>query len=213
MSRVLLTGATGLIGRNTLAPLLAAGHEVHAVARAPAESVSGVRWHPVDLLDDDAAALLLDAVKPQELVHLAWYAEHGRFWTSPENLRWVGATLELLRRSAGGGGRGAVMAGPCAEYDWPPRAGGAPPRLREGSSPLRPATLYGTSKHATHLVAEAFASQAGVELAWGRVFFLYGPGEQPGRLVPALARGLLAGAPPAPSHRAPVRDLIHLPHV
>ncbi len=82
--------------------------------------------------------------------------------------------------------------------------------LREDVSPVRPRTLYGTSKHATRLVASAFAAQAGVQLAWGRVFFLYGPGEQPGRLVPAIARGLLDGERVATSDGGQLRDFMHV---
>ena len=64
---------------------------------------------------------------PTHLLHLAWYAEPGLFWRSPENLRWVEASLRLLRAFAEHGGQRAVMAGSCAEYAWQPRD-----RLRRG---------------------------------------------------------------------------------
>jgi nucleoside-diphosphate-sugar epimerase len=214
VSRVLLTGASGLIGRNVVPALLAAGHEVHAVARTPARESAGARWHSAELLSGDGPHALIDAVRPDALLHLAWYAEHGRFWGSPENVRWVGASLELLRRFALAGGRRAVIAGSCAEYDWrsglAASASGELPRLREQNSPLHPATLYGASKDATQKVAATFAEEAGVGLAWGRVFFLYGPGEQPGRLVPAVATALLAGERVPTSDGAQIRDFLHV---
>src|SRR3712207_8477367 len=49
VSRVLVTGATGFVGRHALAPLRDAGHEVHAVARTPGAQ-AGVTWHAADLL-------------------------------------------------------------------------------------------------------------------------------------------------------------------
>lgn len=198
----MLTGAGGFIGRHVLAALVAAGHEVHAVDLRPGGAESGVRWHEADLLD---GAGVVAEVRPEVLVHLAWYAEHGRFWSSPENLRWVAASLGLLRAFAEQGGRRALITGSCAEYEW-----GGEADLSEHATPLRPATLYGASKDALRRVAEAYAREAGLELAWGRLFFLYGPWEAPTRLVPAVIRPLLAGERSATTEGAQVRDFMHV---
>lgn len=205
MSRVLLTGGTGFVGRQAIDPLLAAGHEVHAVSRSEGGGAPGVTWHRADLLD---GAEVVAEVEPELLLHLAWYAEHGSFWTSPENVRWVEASLRLLRAFAAAGGRRAVMAGTCAEYDW-----SVPVHAYAEDAPVRPATLYGAAKHGLHEVAAAYAEQAGLELAWGRIFFLYGPGEAPGRLVPAVARAVLAGEVAETTAGTQVRDLLHVAEV
>ncbi|MDQ3609405.1 MAG: NAD(P)-dependent oxidoreductase [Actinomycetota bacterium] len=202
MSRVLVTGASGFIGSHAIAPLLAAGHEVHAVSSREPAADAGAIWHRANLLE---SAEVIAAVRPDVLLHLAWYTEHGRFWTAPDNVRWVEASLALLRTFVAVGGRRAVLAGTCAEYDW---SGEEP--LDESETPLRPATLYGAAKHALHAVALAYAAQVELELAWGRVFFLYGPGEAPGRLVPAVARALLAAEPARTTAGTQVRDLLHV---
>jgi nucleoside-diphosphate-sugar epimerase len=199
LSRVLLTGASGFIGRHALTALSNAGHEVHAVARHRGVELPGVIWHEADLL---AGCKLVSALEPEILLHLAWYAEHGKFWSSTENVRWVRASLELLQAFAAAGGRRAVMAGTCAEYQWSRE-------LYPEDAPLHPSTLYGAAKHGLHTVAAAYCQQVGLSLAWGRLFFLYGPHEAPERFVPSLVRALLAG------ERAPMtagtqrRDFMH----
>lgn len=205
MSRVLVTGASGFVGAHTLAPLLAAGHEVHAVSTgtAPPDAPRAVAWHTADLLADPESVVA--EVEPERLLHLAWYAEHGKFWTSIENVRWVEASLALLRAFAAAGGERAVLAGTCAEYDWTVGDG-----VFGEDAPLGPATLYGAAKRGLHEVAQALAAEAGFQLAWGRVFFLYGPGEDERRLVGAVASALARGQRAATGAGTQTRDFLHV---
>ncbi len=187
--RVLVTGATGFIGRHALTPLRNLGFEVHATARSvPEDSPAEIHWHAVDLFAPDAVDALLAIIRPTHLLHFAWYAEHGKFWESPYNLDWLGASVTLLRAFAESGGKRFVGAGTCAEYDWTEAGSAAAYRFDEDRTPLRPTTLYGAAKASTFLTGSAYARNTGLSFAWGRVFHLFGPGEAPARIVPALAR-------------------------
>lgn len=203
MSRVLLTGAGGFVGRHTLPALVGAGHEVHAVARRPRPDASGATWHEADLL---AGAQVVRDVRPEVLLHLAWYAEPGKFWTSAQNAGWRDASLALLQTFVAAGGKRAVLTGSCAEYEWSRTVYGE-------NAPCRPTTPYGEAKHELQLAASALAEQAGISLAWARLFFLYGPGEDPRRFVPAIARALLVGETAAMTAGAQVRDFTHIADV
>ncbi len=232
--RVLVTGAAGFLGRQTAAPLAQRGFEVHAVtcgeprnnvslqdltpsgvanrvgvhAVIPGEPPGGqpaVFWHRADLLDPAAAEALCVEVRPTHLLHLAWYTVHGRFWTSPENFRWVAASLGLLEAFARRGGERVVSAGSCAEYDW-----SVAQTCSERETPLKPATPYGACKDALRRLQESFARLRGLSQAWGRVFFPFGPHEHPDRFVPHVVRRLLRGEPAECTSGTQVRDLVYV---
>lgn len=200
--RVLLTGGRGFIGRHAIGCLLASGSEVHVVSR-DARPISGAFVHPGDLHDEQFVSRLIDRIRPTHLLHLAWCTDHGSFWSSPENLRWVATSLDLLRAFADAGGRRVLVAGTCAEYSWNSSV------LNESSTPRIPATLYGASKGALREIALSFARVGALSLAWAHIFFLYGPGEDRSRLLPGVVCSILNGQQAKCTAGTQIRDFLH----
>ena len=188
MKKVLITGASGFIGKHVIPILSAKGYEVHAVALKKELSLQrDVHWHYADLLDINDVENLLFRVRPTYLLHLAWYTEHKKYWTSLKNHDWVQASLVLAYVFQACGGKRVVMAGTSAEYDW------GQGYCSEDSTPLLPATLYGACKNLLREKIEAFSKESGMSSAWGRIFFVYGPCEHPNRLVSSVICSLLQG--------------------
>jgi nucleoside-diphosphate-sugar epimerase len=199
--QVLVTGASGFVGRHTLPALTQIGCEVAAVARRPGPPASGVKWVAADLLAPGEVKRLGREVRADALLHLAWTAAPGKFWVDPANLDWVGASLHLIRTMAEGGTRRLCVTGTCFEYDWPVEG-----NCVERITRLRGHTLYDIAKDSCRRILDAYAAEIGLSFAWARLFYLYGPGEDSSRLVASVARALVAGEPAHSSRSLAIRD-------
>jgi nucleoside-diphosphate-sugar epimerase len=132
------------------------------------------------------------------VVHLAWHSTTGDYQSSARNWDDLLGSLRLVESARDWGAR-FVGVGTCLEY----RPADHP--LPE-DAPLAASTPYAAAKSAL-----AFALRAsGLSHAWVRPFYLYGPGEHPSRLVPAVARALLGGRPVETTSGEQRRDYLHV---
>ncbi|HLL29865.1 MAG TPA: NAD(P)-dependent oxidoreductase [Allosphingosinicella sp.] len=202
MARVLLTGARGFIGAAVLRRLRADGHE--AIMLSSSGGSEGGEWRQLDLLQagEDEIARLVGEERITHCLHSAWYTNHSDYLVAEINRDWVQASLRLEAGFRAGGGRRFVGLGTCLEYD----RHGTNGRFSELSTPLRPETLYARCKRA--LFDEL--SGRGGDFAWARVFFVYGPGDRSGRLIPLIVEGLARGEKVAARFGGLRRDYVHV---
>lgn len=206
MKRVLVTGGTGFIGHHLMEHLRQRGFEIHVVGRHRPRDVE-IIFHETDFLNIERMHRAIAAASATHLLHLAWYVEPGAYWHSPHNLDWLAASLHLIRGFTEAGGTRAVIAGTCAEYLW----GAA--RFLEQETLCQPATFYGASKDALRRILLAYGDIAPISIGWGRIFFLYGPGEMRGRLVSDAICCLLSRQAFATSSGQQQRDFMHVSDV
>jgi nucleoside-diphosphate-sugar epimerase len=206
--RVLVTGASGFVGRSLIHAFRASGgpaREIHTLSRTPiAPGRSGGRRWLCDLLDERSVRAAIAAVRPEVLVHAAWHTPAGRYLEDEANAAWLAASERLLQEFADAGGRRFVSVGSCAEY----REQAEP--CHETRTPLAPRSAYGAAKAAFFERLEKVRATSRVETAHARLFFLYGPGEKPSRLVPSLVAALRAGRPAETGPPDRVRDFLHV---
>lgn len=204
--RILVTGATGFIGRQTLQPLLARGLDVVALtSRVPEAPVPGVRYVTCDLADEQAVRAVMAEVRPSDLLHLAWRAVISGLWTAPENMAWIEISLKLARAFVEAGGQRMTVCGSSGDYDWTSGL-----CTEGGITPLMPSTFYGKAKVSLFHALSGYCDINKVGFAWGRVFFLYGPGEHASRLGASVVLSVLKGEEALCSHGLQLRDYMHV---
>ena len=204
---ILLTGATGFVGRQVLRVLEERNCRVRLVVREgkpdrlPQAAVTEEVISSPDIFDE-SESWWADACRGVDtVVHVAWYAEPGQYLHSPKNRACLDGTLRLSRGAIAAKVRRFVGIGTCFEYD-----------LSAGhlsiTTPLRPTTPYAVAKVAAFVALSRELPLAGIEFAWCRLFYLYGEGEDARRLVPVLHTKLKAGEPVDLTSGDQIRDYL-----
>jgi dTDP-6-deoxy-L-talose 4-dehydrogenase (NAD+) len=206
MTRVLLTGATGFVGRQVLRHLLSAGAEVTVTLRPGVPAPSGVSViRSTDIFAEDAAFWQRACAGHDAVTHVAWYAEPGKYLHSPLNLDCLAGTVRLAQGAAAAGVAHLVGVGTCVEYDLTTEAVARHEPLSV-TAPLGPLTPYAAAKAAAFTALSK--NLPGMGFGWCRLFYLYGEGEDPRRLVPYVRQQLAAGLPVELTSGQQVRDFL-----
>jgi nucleoside-diphosphate-sugar epimerase len=208
--RVLVTGASGFIGANCVRELYRRGHEVAALAvpEDPLARLADLRDR-LTVFRGALEALPRAEIRqwaPEGCLHLAWYAEPGKYLDADQNIDCLTGSLALLGALIADGCKRFVGAGTCFEYEMRERL------LREDDA-ARPATLYAAAKLSLGETGLQLARRKGARFAWGRVFYPYGPQEDPRRAVPGVIAALLASRSFPATTGEQVRDYVHVEDV
>jgi nucleoside-diphosphate-sugar epimerase len=188
--------------------LLHQAYEVHAISRSPdKKKLPGVIWHEVDFLKASAEEVL-GGIRPSHFLHLAWVTKHKEFWASQDNRIWLKKSCEWFDAFASVGGTRWVSAGTCAEYDW-----SRPGPYFEGDTSGSPQSLYGECKRDLGHYVQDQSRLRGVSATHGRIFFIYGPGEQREKLVPSVCSAMIKGLPVPATTGQQLRDFIYVDDV
>ena len=186
---VLVTGATGFVGRHLVAALLARGCAVRAVARKT-DTAASMPWiNDVEFVAADIHASDLDIAALTDgidvLAHLAWpgLPNYRALFHFEHNLM---ADYRFIKGAVEAGVAQVLVTGTCFEY------GMQSGPLSEQVEP-QPSNPYGLAKHTLHLFLQNLQQEHPFTLQWARLFYLHGAGQNPNSLLAALDRAIDAG--------------------
>ena len=210
---VLVTGASGFVGACVVRALLDRGADVHVILRPASRTwrLDGVRdrlrIHAADLLDAEATEAAVRAARPRTVLHLA---THGAYESQADARTILQTnilgTCHLLEASRRAGVGLFVNTGSSSEY-------GFKSEPMKETDRLEPNSVYAVAKAAqTHLCALA-AAPGDMAVVTFRLFSVYGPWEEPTRLVPTVLRRARAGLPLEMAAPEIARDFVYVEDV
>jgi len=183
--KVLLTGATGFVGKQVLKALQADNVDITLVVRSgwrkKIKNQEGVIafFETEDIFSESPEWWTTTCHNIDTVIHLAWYAKPGKYLLSDKNIDCLTGSLNLARGAIIAGVRRFIGVGTCFEYD-------LTSCMLSTDTPLNPTTPYAAAKAATYLTLSQWLPQKNIEFAWCRLFYLYGEGEDDRRLVPYI---------------------------
>lgn len=187
--KVMVTGATGFVGRHVVDTLLAHGHSVVAVARDIKPALELPWFDRVEFIQCDLhegfLPLLQTECLPDAIVHLAWSGlpNYRDFFHISKNLP---ADLAFLETVVKAGVHHVLVAGTCLEYGM--QYG---PLTEEMET--APTTPYGFAKDALRKALQLLQKERPFVLQWMRLFYMYGEGQNKNSLLSQLDRAIDEG--------------------
>jgi nucleoside-diphosphate-sugar epimerase len=211
--RFLVTGAAGFVGANLSRVLVASGETVHVLLRPGTrrwrveEIEDRLNVHVADLTDGDAIDRLVDEVRPTVVYHLATHGAYHQQGDAERILRTnVLGLWNLLRACHRVGFELFVNTGSSSEYGRKRFA------MREADM-LDPDSFYAVAKSAQSLLCHHLGRESGAPIVTLRLFSVYGPYEEPGRLIPTLLMAAIHDKPIDMVSPATARDFVYVDDV
>lgn len=184
--RVLVTGASGFLGRRLCAQLRRGGAEIHAASRSrDGEGEDGTRWWRLAMADAGAVEQLVRDTKPELIFHLSGLSNGAPSLdlVQPTFQSQLASTVNILTAAARSGCQRVILIGSLEEP-----IGGAEDAVA--------ASPYGAAKWGAGMYARMFYRLYQTPVVTARIYMAYGPGQAEEKIIPYTIRSLLEGKPP-----------------
>ncbi|MFC1578173.1 NAD-dependent epimerase/dehydratase family protein [Thermodesulfobacteriota bacterium] len=213
MKRTIITGASGFVGANLTRRLLDEGHEVHLLVRKNynpwrIESIiDAVRIHQVRFEDLAQLEGIVANIKPEWVFHLA---AHGAYSWQKDLHQIIQAnfigTINLVQACVKAGFEAFINTGASSEYGFKKHAASE-------DEMLEPNSHYAVTKASASLFCRYTAQSRNACISTLRLYSVYGPYEDPKRLIPNIILKGLVGGYPNLTNPDTARDFIYIDDV
>lgn len=207
MKNILLTGGTGFVGRHVFQNLLKNQIKLRLIIRKDKEKFFKDQKSKIELIltDDlfrESPEWWFEQCKGiHTIIHLAWYAEPGKYLQSSKNIDCLIGSLNLAKGALKAGIKRFIGIGTCFEYD-------LNYKKLSVETPIKPTTLYAATKASLYNALTHLFPLNSIEFSWCRLFYLYGEGEDERRLVPYIHKQLSKGNKVELTSGKQVRDFL-----
>mgnify|MGYP003683298035 FL=1 len=208
-NRILITGATGFVGKQVIKRLCDLDVKIYLALRPGKENI----FYDIEAVESiiysqdifkESAAWWAETCKDIDtIIHLAWYAEPGKYLESSKNNECFEGTVNFAKGAVKAGVKRFLGIGTCVEY----KNSSSP---LEASSPLNPSTPYAKSKVDTFKYLTTLFQENSIEFLWCRLFYLFGEGEDSRRLAPLLRNSFMNGKSVELSNPGMVKDYLNV---
>ena len=210
MKRVLISGGSGFVGANLVRRLLNDGHELHLILRPQhrrwrlADIIGHFSPHPIQIQDHERVVRCVREVRPDWVFHLSAYGAYStQTGIEPMISTNLTGTVALLDACTDVGMEAFVHAGSSSEYGYKDHAA-------HEDEIIHPNSEYAITKAAATHYCQLVAAQKGVRACTARLYSIYGPYEEPTRLIPTLIIHGLGGRLPALAAPDIGRDFVYV---
>lgn len=214
--KILITGATGFVGRYVLKSLINSKVEIVLVVREENKNENKKRMKTFtnvlkiittnDLFGENEDWWSETCQGVDIIIHLAWYSEPGFYLGSPKNIDCLIGSLKFVNGAIRAGVKRFIGIGTCFEYD-------LSNKLLSVETPLRPSTIYAASKAALFNILSNWLPLQSIDFCWCRLFYVYGEGEDERRLAAYVHKQLIAGKKAELTSGDQIRDFMDVEEV
>lgn len=197
--KILVIGS-GFLATQIVKRLEAEGNELLIFSRRNNEAIKAEQITG-NIFDFHNFVKVLDW-EPQAVINTAWITTPKLYKNHPSNFEYANFTSRLAESLLGSNVEHFIVLGSCAEY------------LQESNSSFQgvgnstSTTLYVEQKIQALESVRRILGNSDIRFTWARVFFPYGPGQHPLRLIPTLLNSLKSGEPICLSDTSSIYDWI-----
>ncbi len=194
MKRVVITGATSMIGINLIQYMSQFGIEILAIIRKDSKKRNRLaKYTNVTVVEcnlEDLQNLSISNKNYDTLIHLAWDVTFGQernnMYIQNLNVKYTLDAVQLAKRL---GCHTFIGAGSQAEY-------GRVEGLLSNNTPTNPENGYGMAKLCAGQMSRILANQLGIRHIWTRILSIYGPYDGKKTMVMSSIIEMLEGKSP-----------------